>query len=102
MSVRLGTASGERNSPKWRMFIGAAVLTGGARGRTTGGPAAPLGGARPCSRCSATRSGLLDLDRRAGLLELLLDLLGLLLVHALLDGLRGGLDQVFGLLEAQA
>src|SRR6185436_5136694 len=101
MSVRLGTASGERNSPKWRMFIEAAIR-GGARGRTTAGPAAPLGGPEPWGRCSGTRCGLLHLNRRAGLLELLLDLLGLLLVHAFLDGLGGGLDQVLGLLEAQA
>src|SRR6185312_6935052 len=45
---------------------------------------------------------LLQLHLRAGGLELLLDLLGLGLGDAFLDRLRGALDQVLGLLEAQA
>ncbi len=45
---------------------------------------------------------LLELHLGAGGLELLLDFLGLGLVDALLDGLRGALDEVLGLLEAQA
>src|SRR5659263_305267 len=45
---------------------------------------------------------LLDLDDRAGLLELLLDVLGLVLGHALLHRVGSLVDQVLGLLEAQA
>ena len=45
---------------------------------------------------------LLELDRGAGLFELALDLVGLLLVHALLDGLGARVDEVLGLLEAEA
>src|SRR5690606_34805444 len=45
---------------------------------------------------------LLDLDRSAGLFQLLLDLLGLLPGDALLDRLGGAVHQVLGLLEAQA
>src|SRR5262245_47166338 len=45
---------------------------------------------------------LLDLDRGAGLFELLLDRLGLVLGDPLLDGGRGGFDEVLGLLEAEA
>src|SRR5881628_3655800 len=45
---------------------------------------------------------LLDLDASAGLLELLLELVGLVLLDALLDGLRGLVDERLGLLEAQA
>src|SRR5919199_6104403 len=41
---------------------------------------------------------LLELDRGAGLFELRLDLVGLLLVHALLHGLGGRVDQILGLL----
>src|SRR5262245_58657470 len=50
------------------------------------------------------RSGteLLDLDRGAGLLELGLQLVGLLALDALLDGLRRLVDQRLGLLEAEA
>src|SRR5579859_5697870 len=45
---------------------------------------------------------LLDLDLGASLFEDLLDLLGFVLVHAFLDGLRSSLDQVLGFLQAQA
>src|SRR5687767_9666360 len=45
---------------------------------------------------------LLDLDAGAGFLELRLDRLGLLAGDALLDGVRGSVDEVLGLLEAQA
>src|SRR3954451_8140126 len=45
---------------------------------------------------------LLHLDGAAGLLDLALQLLGLVLVDALLDGLRGLVDERLGLLEAQA
>src|SRR6476469_5102925 len=44
----------------------------------------------------------LDRDAGAGSLELLLGLVRGLLVDLLEDGLRGGLDQLLGLLEAQA
>ena len=45
---------------------------------------------------------LLQLDGGAGLFELALDLVGLFLVHALLDRLRGRVDEVLRLLEAEA
>ena len=44
---------------------------------------------------------LLDLDLGAGLLEGLLDLGGLVLVDALLDGLGGAFDEVLGILAAR-
>ena len=47
-------------------------------------------------------AGSLDLDRGAGLFQLLLELLGVLLGDAGLDRLGGRLDQVLGLLQAQA
>src|SRR4051794_16575024 len=55
----------------------------------------------PAARYETGR-GLLDLDGGAGLLELALELLGLVLVDALLDGLGGLVDERLGLLEAQA
>src|SRR3954468_18081730 len=45
---------------------------------------------------------LLDLDGSAGFLELTLDRVGLVLRYAFLHGLRRGVDQVLGLLQAQA
>src|SRR6478735_9235725 len=45
---------------------------------------------------------LLQLHGGAGRLEQLLDLLGLFLVHAFLDGLGSGLDKILGFLEAEA
>src|SRR5919198_5594053 len=47
-------------------------------------------------------SALLQLDRPAGLLELGLELVGLLAVDALADGLRGPVDERLGLLQAEA
>src|SRR5262245_64244279 len=44
---------------------------------------------------------LVDLDRGAGLFELRLDRVGLVLGHALLDRLRGRVDEILGLLEAE-
>src|SRR5207237_4864480 len=48
------------------------------------------------------RHSLLDLDAGAGLLELPLDRVSLVLGHALLDRLGRAVNQVLGLLEAQA
>src|SRR4051794_16052369 len=70
----------------------------------------PAPGARSASRSparSVMTSGvgayfLLQLDGAAGLLELGLELLGLLALDALLDGLGGLVDERLGLLEAQA
>src|ERR1700677_3057902 len=45
---------------------------------------------------------LLQLNLGASLLELGLDLLGFVLVHAFLDRLRRALDEVLGFLEAEA
>src|SRR5258708_39168141 len=50
---------------------------------------------------SVPREGLLDLDRRSLLLELLLHVLGLGLGHLLLDRLRRAVDEVLGLLQAE-
>ena len=44
---------------------------------------------------------LLDLDLRTSLFELLLEVLGILLGHALLQSLRSGLDESLGLGQAQ-
>src|SRR4051794_32929261 len=56
---------------------------------------APLFQARP-------DEALLQLDGGAGLLELALDAVGLFLAHALLAGLGSPVDEVLGLLEAEA
>src|SRR6266404_6164964 len=50
---------------------------------------------------SFPREGLLDLDRRSLLLELLLHVLGLGLGHLLLDRFRRAVDEVLGLLQAE-
>src|SRR5918911_5241223 len=50
----------------------------------------------------ASAGGLLDLDGGPGLLELGLELVGLVAVDALADGLRGLVDERLGLLEAEA
>src|SRR6185295_8896575 len=62
-------------------------------GRPGGAPLDTAGGLWP---------GLLDLDARAGLLELGLELVGLVALDALLDGLGRLVDERLGLLEAQA
>ena len=55
------------------------------------------------ARSPIVRAGrLLDLDRGAGLFQLLLELLGVVLGDAGLDRLGGGLDEVLGLLQAEA
>src|SRR3954463_9203807 len=61
-------------------------------------------GRPPANGWTATASprSLLDLDGGAGLLELLLELVGLVALDALLDGLGGLVDERLGLLEAQA
>src|SRR6476660_577921 len=51
---------------------------------------------------TTVKLGLLDLDGAAGLFDLGLELLGLGLVDALLDGLGSLVDERLGLLEAQA
>src|SRR6186713_682994 len=67
------------------------------RGRTKiPGSADARPGPRASKRC------LLELDLRASLLELDLQLLGLVLVHAFLDRLRRALDEVLCFLQAQA
>src|SRR2546430_17013972 len=52
-------------------------------------------------RGPSQRSVLLDLDPGAGFLELSLDLVGLLLRDAFLDGVRSSVDEALGLLQAQ-
>src|SRR3954468_21346451 len=51
---------------------------------------------------SAVAGELLQLDARAGLLELGLELVGLVALNALLDGLGGLVDKRLGLLETEA
>src|SRR4051812_30845370 len=58
--------------------------------------------ARPVTECREAVERLFDLDEAAGLFEVGLELLGLVAVDALLDGLRGLVDERLGLLEAQA
>ena len=48
------------------------------------------------------RACLLELDLGADLLELRLELLGLVLGNAFLDGLGSAFDEVLGFLEAEA
>src|SRR6185503_8236969 len=55
----------------------------------------------PLPSCERSRS-LLQLDGAAGILDLLLDLLGLFLVDAFLDGLGSAFDQRLRLAEAKA
>src|SRR5262249_45217291 len=68
------------------------------RGRRKRRAASP----RPFAHSALLRRRLLELDGGAGLLELRLDRVGLLLVHALLDGVGRPVDEVLGLLEAEA
>src|SRR6476661_7638989 len=69
-----------------------------------GGPLACFGhvqcltGVSDTGRGRQSPSGLLELDARPCLLELRLDRVGLFLVHALLHGRRGAVDEVLGLL----
>src|ERR1041384_663878 len=69
-----------------------------------GGEACQSGGRPPREAAFRNRMCrlLLDLDRGAGFLELRLDRVGLVLRHALLDGVGRAVDEVFRLLEAQA
>src|ERR687893_552445 len=57
---------------------------------------------RPLPAREVSASALLDLDGPAGLLELALELVGLLALDALLHGLRRLVDERLGLLEAEA
>src|SRR5688572_23739357 len=59
-------------------------------------------GSRIKSGMTRTTCRSLKLDGAAGLLDLLLDLLGFVLVDAFLDGLRSAFDERFGFAEAQA
>src|SRR4051812_23004176 len=82
------------------------------RGAILRAPTAPTRGrglfraARGTWTCAARRrppdAALLDLDLGALLLEGCLDLLGLFLGDAFLDGLGRSIDEVLGLLEAEA
>src|SRR4051812_2859049 len=62
----------------------------------------PVGRRWNCGSRAPERRALLDLDGGAGLLELALELVGLVAVDALLDGLRRLVDERLGLLEAEA
>ena len=69
----------------------------GRPGERRGGEGVDPGGRSP-PRFVAAEPRLLDLDLGAGGLELGLDVLGFVLGHAFLDGLRGAVDQVLGFL----
>src|ERR1700722_19530947 len=56
----------------------------------------------PASPRRSSPNRLFYLDRRPGLLELLLDLGGLVLVDAFLDRLGRAFNQILGLLEAES
>src|SRR3954451_15993507 len=57
---------------------------------------------RPLPRVGSGPIELLQLDAAAGLFELALQLVGLVALDALLDGLRSLVDERLGLLQAQA
>ena len=94
------TRSASYNYEKWIILlkIGSRTL-----GRPKRDPARKRG---PCNRIGweklFAKANLLQGHSGAGLFQLALDLLGLLLVHALGDGLRSALDDLLGLLQAQA
>src|SRR4051794_331262 len=71
------------------------------RGRAAERRRAPRSGT-PLETMLRPAGELLQLDARAGLLELGLELLGLVALDALLHGLRGLVDERLGLLQAQA
>src|SRR3954462_9242476 len=56
----------------------------------------------PCSVPLRSSVELLELDACAGFLELRLDLVRLVLGDAFLDGVRRAVDEVLGLLQAEA
>src|SRR3546814_2968926 len=56
---------------------------------------------RPVIERRLQTSKLLELDRRASLFQLLLELFGLVLADAFLDGLRRAFDEILRLLEAE-
>src|SRR3954451_8708009 len=88
-----------RNRPtQSRVRLGAAEICLFSLVRSRRGPREP----RFSSRRGLRLLRLLELDLGAGLLELGLDLLGLVLRHAFLDGLWRAFDQVLGFLQAQA
>src|SRR5215213_5410031 len=92
-TIAIAAATRRRITMSWPLPAAAASET--AEGRS----AAALWrcGARPRGR-----GKLLQLDASAGLLELALELLGLVAIDALLDRLGGLVDERLGLLEAQA
>src|SRR6186713_3268915 len=73
--------------------------SGMARRTAADGPPSARAACGPGEPAAAT---LLDFDLGALLLEGSLDLLGLVLGYAFLDGLGRSIDQVLGLLEAEA
>src|SRR3954452_7740228 len=75
-------------------------IGGGLRSRVATTKGAPVRDA-PRDDVALSRE-LLQLDARAGLLELALELVRLVALDALLDGLRGLVDERLGLLQAQA
>jgi len=74
----------------------------GAEGRGQGRESRKSLSEHDTARKPESEDGLLDLDLGTGGLELGLDVLGFVLGHAFLDGLRSAVDQVLGFLEAQA
>src|SRR3954468_17120448 len=79
---------------------GSRVLGGNAKRAVT--PGRPLRVSRLRGAGARAPAKLLDLDEPAGLFEVGLELLGLVAVDALLDGLGSLVDERLRLLEAQA
>ena len=89
-------------SPRNEAGEGDADVSKPRSGNPLAGLSFPEGPRRSSRRSPSERiARLLDLDRGAGLFQLLLELLGVLLGDAGLDRLGGGLDRVLGLLQAQ-
>src|SRR5215475_3445915 len=74
----------------------------GCEGFRSFGPCRPAARACAAAAAQARPEPLLDVDLAAGGLDLLLQLLGLVLGDALLDGLGGALHEILRLLEAEA
>src|SRR5206468_11294145 len=86
--------SGSRHRVDVHASVGAAAVRRVRRALDAASPAALLSRAVP--------TALLDLDLAAGVLELLPHVLGILLGDAFLDALRCAVDEILGLLQAEA
>src|SRR3954452_2836839 len=96
-----GTCTRGRPYPQWAALV---CLLAGRKSRAPwSGALAALNAEGPPERAfGGDCPELLDLDGSARFLELALELVGLVAVDALLDGLRGLVDERLGLLEPEA